>query len=54
MSGIHEVDKMIENRARRELNRWETRLEFHYLSQISFEDMLATISTAPPTPLSLP
>ena len=47
VSGIHEVDKKIEDRARRELNRWETRLEFHYLSQMSFEDMLATISTAP-------
>ena len=47
VSGIHEVDKMIEDRARRELNRWETRLEFHYLSQMSFEDMLVTISTTP-------
>jgi len=53
VSGIHEVDKMIENRARRELNRWETRLEFHYLSQMSFEDMLATISTAPPDSIIL-
>ena len=38
---------MIEDRARRELNRWGTRLEFHYLSQMPFEDMLVTISTAP-------
>jgi PAS domain S-box-containing protein len=53
VSGIHAVDKMIEDRARRELNRWETRLEFHYLSQISFEDMLATISTAPPDSIIL-
>ena len=53
VSGIHEVDKMIEDRARRELNRWETRLEFHYLSQMSFEDMLATISTAPPDSIIL-
>ena len=53
VSGIHEVDKMIEDRARRELKRWETRLEFHYLSQMSFEDMLATISTAPPDSIIL-
>lgn len=53
VSGIHEVDKKIEDRARRELNRWETRLEFHYLSQMPFEDMLATISTAPPDSIIL-
>jgi PAS domain S-box-containing protein len=53
VSGIHEVDKMIEDRARRELNKWETRLEFHYLSQMSFEDMLAAISTAPPDSIIL-
>jgi hypothetical protein len=53
VSGVHDVDKMIEDRARRELNKWETRLEFHYLSQMSFEDMLATISTAPPDSIIL-
>jgi len=53
VSGAHEVDRMIEDRARRELNKWETRLEFHYLSHMSFEDMLATISTVPPDSIIL-
>jgi PAS domain S-box-containing protein len=53
VSGAHEVDRMIEDRARRELNKWETRLDFHYLGTMSFEDMLATISTAPPHSLVL-
>ena len=53
VSGAHEVDKMIEDRARRDLKRWETRLEFHYLSRMSFEDMLATISNAPPDSIIL-
>jgi PAS domain S-box-containing protein len=48
VSGIHDVDRMIEDRARHELNKWEARLEFQYLSRMSFDDMLATISTAPP------
>jgi PAS domain S-box-containing protein len=30
------------------LKKWETRLEFIYLSHMSFEDMLATVSSVPP------
>jgi len=42
VSGAHEVDRSIEAQARRDLKKWETRLEFIYLSHMSFEDMLAT------------
>lgn len=48
VSGNHEVDKQVEEQARRDLKKWETRLEFHYLSHMPFEDMMATVSKAPP------
>ena len=48
VSGNHEVDKQVEEQARRDLKKWETRLEFHYLSHMPFEDMMATVSNAPP------
>ncbi len=48
VSGSHEVDRRIEDQAHRDLKKWETRLEFHYLSHMSFQDILATLSNAPP------
>ena len=48
VSGAHEVDRRIEDQARRDLKKWEGRLEFHYLSHMPFEDMLATVSNVPP------
>jgi hypothetical protein len=47
VSGVHEVDKRVEDQARRDLKKWETRLEFIYLSHMSFEDMLATMGQRP-------
>lgn len=47
VSGLHEVDKGGEDQARRDLVKWEGRLEFHYLSRLSFEEILATLSTVP-------
>ena len=42
--GTHEVDRRVEDQARRISRKWEGRLEFIYLSHMTFEDMLATIS----------
>jgi PAS domain S-box-containing protein len=48
VSGEHEVDRMIGNRARRDLKKWESHLEFRYLSRMPFEDLLTALSNAPP------
>ena len=53
VSGVQEVDRRIEEQARRDLKKWETRLEFHYLSHMPFEDMLATVSNVPPDSILL-
>jgi signal transduction histidine kinase len=53
VSGIYEIDRGIEDQARRDLKKWETRLEFLYLSHMSFEDILATISSVPPRSIIL-
>jgi PAS domain S-box-containing protein len=53
VSGAHAVDKMIEGQARRDLKKWESHLEFHYLSHLHFEDILATLSSAPPDSIIL-
>jgi PAS domain S-box-containing protein len=53
VSGAHKVDRKILDRARRELKKWEGQIEFLYLSHMPFEDMLATISTAPPDSIIL-
>jgi PAS domain S-box-containing protein len=53
VSGVHEVDRQIEVQARRDLKKWETKLEFHYLSHMPFEDMLATVSNLPPDSIVL-
>ena len=47
VSGAHEVDRRVEDQARRDFKRWEGRLEFLYLSHMPFEDMLAAISSTP-------
>ena len=48
VSGAHEVDRRIEDQARRISKKWEGRLEFLYLSHMPFEEMLATVSSVPP------
>jgi PAS domain S-box-containing protein len=53
VGGVHEVDRRVEDQARRELKKWEGRLEFHYLSYMPFEEMVATISTVPPDSIIL-
>jgi PAS domain S-box-containing protein len=53
VSGVHEVDKRVEDQARRDFKKWEGRLEFHYLSRMPFEEMVATISAVPPDSIIL-
>ena len=47
VSGAHKVDKWLEDQARRASKKWE-RVEFLYLSHMPLEDILATVSKAPP------
>ncbi len=47
VSGVHEVDRGVEDQARHDLKKWEDRLEFHYLSHMSLEDTLTTVSNVP-------
>jgi two-component system, LuxR family, sensor kinase FixL len=48
VSGTDEIDRKYEDQARRDFKKWEGRLEFRYLSHMRLEEMLATISSAPP------
>jgi signal transduction histidine kinase/CheY-like chemotaxis protein len=48
MGGVYSLDKKNENQARRDFKRWEGRLEFRYLSDLSLEEMMAKVSSAPP------
>jgi two-component system sensor kinase FixL len=47
VAGAHGVDRSVEAQARRDLKNMENRLEFIYLSQMPFEQMLMAISSAP-------
>lgn len=46
-SGADQVDKGLEAQARDVLRQWETPLEIISLSHLAFEDILATLSSAP-------
>ena len=47
VSGAHELDRGFAKLARRALKKWEGRLDFRDVSNIPFEDILATLSDAP-------
>lgn len=53
IGGTYDVDRRIEDQARRDLKKWEYRVEFRYLSRMSFEDILAELSNAPPETIVL-
>jgi hypothetical protein len=53
VSGAHELDRTVEDLARRDLKKWEGRLEFRYLNEMSFGDILVALSTAPPDTIIL-
>jgi PAS domain S-box-containing protein len=48
VSGAHMIDKWLEDRARQAFKQMEDRLEFHYLSDMTLEEILAIVSHAPP------
>jgi PAS domain S-box-containing protein len=48
VNGVHVRDKNFENQARREFKEWEGKLDFRYVTDMSFEDVLGTVSSAPP------
>jgi PAS domain S-box-containing protein len=48
VSGAHQVDRKIKDQARRDLKEWEGGLEFRYLNHLPLEEILATVSNAPP------
>ena len=48
VGGVHEADRAAEEKARREFKKWEDRLEFRYLSNMPFDEILTTVSSAPP------
>jgi PAS domain S-box-containing protein len=47
ISGAHKIDKWLEDQAKHASKNWE-RVEFLYLSHMTIEDILATVSKAPP------
>jgi PAS domain S-box-containing protein len=47
VSGVHPLDKKNEAQARLDLQKWQGRLDFRYLSDMPLEEMLAAISGAP-------
>jgi PAS domain S-box-containing protein len=47
VSGAHELDRGFAKLARRDLKKWDGRLDFRDVSNIPFEDILATLSDAP-------
>ena len=48
VSGVHEVDRRIEDQTRSGSKKWEGQLEFVSLSHMPFEEMLAAVSSIPP------
>jgi PAS domain S-box-containing protein len=53
VSGAHPIDRARDSQARRDLKEWKGLLEFRYLSHMSFEDIRAALSTAPPDTIVL-
>jgi PAS domain S-box-containing protein len=53
VSGTHEIDRRVEDQTRGISRKWEGQLEFVYLSHMTFEDILTTISKAPRSSLIL-
>jgi len=47
VNGTHPVDRWLEKIAKRDFKKWEGRLDFYYLSDLSLEKILTTVSAAP-------
>jgi PAS domain S-box-containing protein len=48
VGGVSSVDRTLENQVRQDFKKWEGQLDFRYLSDMSLEDMLSVVSSAPP------
>ena len=48
VGGTHPLDRWLENMVRQDFKTWEGRLEFRYLIDLPLEEILATVSNAPP------
>jgi PAS domain S-box-containing protein len=48
VSGVHEINSRMEDQTRRISRKWDGRLEFLYLSDMPFEEILATVPSVPP------
>ena len=53
VGGVHPLDKKNETQARLEFKEWEGQLDFHYLSDMSLDEMRAALSSAPPETIVL-
>ena len=53
VSGVHEIDRRIEDLARRSSTRWEGRLEFIFLNHMPMEAILENVSRIPPDSIVL-
>jgi PAS domain S-box-containing protein len=53
VSGVHPMDRSLEDRARQDLKKWEDRLDFRYMSDLPLEETLAELSHAPPESIVL-
>ena len=47
VSGVHSLDRWLESKAREDFKSWGTSLEFRYLSDVTLDAILATVSDAP-------
>ena len=47
VGGVHSLDKKNETQARQDFKKWEGQLDFRYLSDMSLEEVLAAVSSAP-------
>lgn len=53
VSGVHEVDRKVEDQARHISGKWAGNLEFIYLSHVPFEEIPARLSDIPPDSIIL-
>jgi len=53
VSGVHSLDRWLESKAREDFKGLETSLDFRYLSDMPLDEILATLSEAPPRSIVL-
>ena len=48
VSGVHSLDRWLASKAREDFKNWGTSIEFRYLSDVPLNEILATVTDAPP------